>query len=295
MTSVAGSLDLLGIDYTIRGDEAIALCPNHNDSHPSWSVNLDSGLHHCFSCGYSGNLRGLVARTTGKGWGDAGIWLKRNRAVQPSEPRTAAKEPEWKYSEASLVFFDSPPAEALAARGLSAAACQAYQILWNQQTEGWVFPIRDPKTGKLRGWQEKNERCFRNRPRTVAKSEALFGLQSLEPGGTAVVVESPADAARLHTAGISGGVSCFGSSVSDHQLSALFRRAGRIVLALDDDRAGVRETARLLRRLVSPGISVFNYGVVAGKDLDPGNLDDDQLRWGVGNAWSALAWRLRYC
>ena len=36
--------------------EAKALCPFHDDRHPSLSVNLESGLYNCFSCGAGGDV-----------------------------------------------------------------------------------------------------------------------------------------------------------------------------------------------------------------------------------------------
>lgn len=41
-------------DYTISGDELRTLClnPEHNDSTPSYFINLKDGKNHCFSCGY---------------------------------------------------------------------------------------------------------------------------------------------------------------------------------------------------------------------------------------------------
>ncbi|MCC7201864.1 MAG: DUF3987 domain-containing protein [Nitrospirae bacterium] len=36
--------------------EVMGLCPFHDDTYPSWSVNLQSGLYHCFACGSSGDL-----------------------------------------------------------------------------------------------------------------------------------------------------------------------------------------------------------------------------------------------
>ena len=40
-------------------------CPFHTDKHPSFSVDLDRALCHCFSCGYNGKLRGLFREITG--------------------------------------------------------------------------------------------------------------------------------------------------------------------------------------------------------------------------------------
>lgn len=37
-----------------RSMQATALCPFHNDRHPSFSINLKSGAFICFACGMSG-------------------------------------------------------------------------------------------------------------------------------------------------------------------------------------------------------------------------------------------------
>jgi putative DNA primase/helicase len=36
--------------------EALGLCPIHGDTHPSLSVNLKTGLFHCFSCDFKGDI-----------------------------------------------------------------------------------------------------------------------------------------------------------------------------------------------------------------------------------------------
>ena len=36
--------------------EFIGSCPFHRDVHPSFTVNDDLGVYHCFSCGRSGNV-----------------------------------------------------------------------------------------------------------------------------------------------------------------------------------------------------------------------------------------------
>jgi DNA primase len=45
-----------------HGDQAKVLCPFHDDSRPSCSVNLGKGLWHCFGCGNSGNVLDFVHR-----------------------------------------------------------------------------------------------------------------------------------------------------------------------------------------------------------------------------------------
>lgn len=37
-------------------DQALGLCPFHDDKHPSLSINLEDGLYNCFSCGAKGDV-----------------------------------------------------------------------------------------------------------------------------------------------------------------------------------------------------------------------------------------------
>lgn len=57
----------LGVLTEQRNRELQGYCPMHlervgrEDHNPSWSMNSESGVHHCFSCGYKGTLLTLVA------------------------------------------------------------------------------------------------------------------------------------------------------------------------------------------------------------------------------------------
>jgi len=41
--------------YRINNNQLIGLCPFHEDTHPSFSVNLDKGIYYCHACGKTGN------------------------------------------------------------------------------------------------------------------------------------------------------------------------------------------------------------------------------------------------
>jgi len=47
-----------GIEYRPQGGDFVIKClnPSHDDSNPSMRVDQASGMFHCFSCGFSGNL-----------------------------------------------------------------------------------------------------------------------------------------------------------------------------------------------------------------------------------------------
>ena len=306
---VLAALAALGIDAEERGDEAVALCPNpeHDDHRPSWGCNLGTGLHKCFVCGFQGSFAYLVQRMQGLARGDAEQWVRERKVRDITDGFDALQERPQKraaeVSEADMWKFADPPAEALEDRGLTLEACQHYGVRWDAGHELWIVPIREPRTGRLWGWQAKNARVFRNHPVNVGKSGTLFGFQSLRPGGTAVLVESPLDVPYLRAAGIDGAVSSFGVSVSDRQISLLLDRAGSIVLALDNDVAGWKGVSKLVYAFPATPVRVFNYGnfqpglatedvVYEGVDgADPGNLTDDEIAWGIEHA--IPNWRLR--
>lgn len=83
---ILAALDELGIEYSTSGEEAKALCPDpdHDDTTPSWNINLDSGMHHCLGgetriITWEGvkPIRELSGKTvrllTSSGWTDAPV------------------------------------------------------------------------------------------------------------------------------------------------------------------------------------------------------------------------------
>jgi hypothetical protein len=308
---VMSALQAMGIDADERGDEAVALCPNpdHGDTHASWSCNLDTGMHNCFSCGFKGSFAWLVQCMRGLSRGDAEQWVRERKIKDITEGYTVVRTPGGRrapveVSEADLWKFTAPPADALAARRLTFTACEFYGVRWDVERELWITPVRDPYTCKLWGWQEKNDRYFRNRPLDIPKSRSLFGFQSLVRRGTAVLVESPLDVPYLWAAGINGAVSGYGVSVSREQIRLICDRADQVVLALDNDRAGWAAVGKLAWAFGTNEVRVFNYGgyrdhargpVTVDEDsldgCDPGNLTDDEIAWGIEHA--IPAWRLR--
>jgi len=79
-----------------RGAEAHARCPAHQDAKPSWSINVTTGQHHCFSCGWGGGPAALVLHALGAeplGWTtrDAWEWIEDHGFTQDAEPDLAVE------------------------------------------------------------------------------------------------------------------------------------------------------------------------------------------------------------
>lgn len=286
-------LEALGIEIDrVEGHEVHALCPMHEqrtgkvDSHPSWSINDETGVHHCFSCGYSGHIVGMVADVLDVDFNDARRWLRRagiNLDLAENLPSFWATANPVKRRkrmvEKQLRHFVEPPESAMEKRHVSIESVRHYGVLWSEKERGWVLPVRLPD-GTLLGYQFKRKRVMLNRPTSMEKSSTLFGIDVF-PGGRAILLESPIDCLVLHTLGIRGAVSSFGAAVSDEQMRLLIERADEIVLALDNDFTGSQEMRRLVtgiswsRRRPEPctkwssriPMYVFDYGDVEEKDV----------------------------
>jgi DNA primase len=289
-------LDELGIVvHRITGDEAVARCPGHlrlvgkEDRDPSWSVNLETGVHNCFACGFRGPFAAIVREVLGLPSNEADVWVRSRGSLERVErllsggyiDELARQHKPKPITEADLALCIPPPADVLDTRRISAQAAADYGILYDREKDCWITPIRDPATGKLWGWQEKavEDRYFRNRPRHVEKSRTLFGL-GLDPpdlpNKRAILVEAPLDAAVIRTAGVPGALSSFGAGVSDAQMQIILERFDELILALDNDPDGWKNTERIfndwhrrLRILVMP----YRYKV-----KDPGEMTPDQIR-----------------
>lgn len=300
--AIEGVLISLGIETTQRGDELTGLCPMHlertgrQDNNPSWSMNAETGVHHCFSCGYKGTLLTLVAEikdfTTS--WGNldfdsAKEWLNANIEINFDYLAKQLEEARNTYvpmpipvtmSEARLAVFDSvPPTWALEARELTEDGCVLYGVKWNTLTNSWITPIRNPKDFKLMGWQEKSQtqRLFRNRPTGVAKSKTLFGIERFK-GGTMIVVESPLDAVKLGSFGIPGGVSTFGASISNDQIQ-LMKAADKLIIAMDNDAAGKKASKDILERTRKEGMECWFLSYEGADVKDVGDMSETLVHY----------------
>jgi DNA primase len=289
-SDIRQALDDLGIDYQVTGDNAKILCPWHDDRKPSCYVHLDTGVTHCFSCDERGQFARLVQSVRELSFEKAALWCQtrasgRLRASQAREELPERDGPK-AVSEADLALFTDPPKSELMDRGLSLTAVRDLGILWDDENERWIIPMRDAE-GLLVGWQEKGMDHHDEliRPRKVVKP--LFGLPEAV-GPRCVLVESPLDVARLRTVGVRSGVSSFGVSISEYQLGLLVARFDACIFAFDNDEAGWKQSDRLrsFRRLP---IWYFNYGDSTAKD--PGDMSRREILWGIEHATDSLVTR----
>jgi len=281
-TDVADILRQLGVEVKRVGEKEIsARCPVHikrvgkADQSPSWSMNAHNGLWLCHSCGARGTLSSLVAELTGEPDSIIAVhsFLVHAGLDRLNSEEVVEKRPEvdWKAFSA----FAAPSDNRLRTRGIDRASASKHGIRFVRESQTWVLPIVS-QHGELWGWQEKSPSKVRNYPQGVKKSETLFGLDTLS-SSIGVLVESPLDVARISTV-VDGcsGLSSFGAHVSKEQISLLANSVDLLIVALDNDAAGIASGKVLMRKLPAfrHGIKWLQYSHTDAKDIgDMGHED----------------------
>jgi hypothetical protein len=263
-------LSSLGVDVrSSHGDEINARCPVHpwmkgrESTRYTFYLNVDSGLWHCFTCGARGNLSMLISELSPD---PAALWKVQSHIIASGlrrlEPDEAVYDPGPSVDWVTYGQFLSLPRSIVELRMFDPEVAERYGIRWDNERKATVAPIVSP-LGELRGWQSKKTGWVRNYPEGVNKSTTLFGIErAFAP--TAVLVESPLDVPRFHSAYKGLEYSCvasFGANLSIEQCR-LLSKFDTVIMALDNDGAGYTESARLRRlEAIQPrkGVRYWNY------------------------------------
>jgi DNA primase len=132
-----------------RGRRFVGLCPFHKEKTPSFNVNPDTGVYHCFGCKESGDAFTFLERIEGYAFIEAvralaeraGVAIEETRGGAPSEADRHKKERETLYGAMHIAatWYETQlrehpdrayASEELARRGLEASAevVQAFRV-----------------------------------------------------------------------------------------------------------------------------------------------------------------------
>jgi DNA primase len=147
-------VDLVGGRTDLRrvGSRWVGLCPFHDERTPSFSVNADQGLYHCFGCGVGGDAIGFVRETEVLDFAEAvellaeryNVELKREREDPAEEERRKRRGRLLALLERTTAFYEKylwasddarAAREYLAGRGLSEETLRAFRVGW--APSGW--------------------------------------------------------------------------------------------------------------------------------------------------------------
>lgn len=235
--------DLLEQPIPERSVNAMVHCPFHEDRTPSFSIHLEEGVWHCFSCGQGGTLKKLY-RELGKGV-DLNVRLYQAQRLAGSgyqrPTNFAAKANQFvRDARDSNEHYIRPIRSFLGPRGISEASARTYGLGYDWERKAIAFPYADLE-GKVSGIKYRYRDGFK--ASESGSTYGLYGVNNVVGKGTIILCEGESDTLRLHTElghlyGV-GGTS--GASVSATQWSRFglhFLFAERIYLAYDADDAG---------------------------------------------------------
>lgn len=241
-------LDDLGVtpDHWTGINEAWILCPFHEDKHPSCTINVVSGLFHCFSCGASGTVEKIAKLTGGR------VSKKIDNITQ----NVNKSFENWRFFlEDGLAFGD----EYLQSRGVTDDQVERFRI--HKNAMGIAFPLYDFE-GDITG-------CLvRHKNQSVKPKYKLYGdCPSVYPswniadyqGGYLYVTEGIFGVLSADRAGLNA-VATLSASIR-HETAELLA-SYPICIVFDDDYAGYIGSTKLW--CVNSGAKLF-WGLESDK------------------------------
>lgn len=281
-------IELLQLNNSyVSGDELWASCPcperhKHGDKKPSWSINLKTLRHHCFSCGFSGDASSLIAhqRSCSRSqalrmlFGDISF-IEAQRLIDGDEYHSASITP----LERDVTDWTKHECAYWAERGFNDQTVVKWRLGFDPSMNRAVVPVFFG--GDLVGW---TARALTNdvfpkwlHSEGMVREHILFGYDNATQGDKCILVEAPLSAIMLDQYGFGNPVSSFGSQLSEGQAMLIRQKFDDVLVFFDPDEAGRLGTLRVMRML-EPFCNV--YSVQMTRD-DPAAMTAEECREAV--------------
>lgn len=312
--------DILGVGELIEnGDEYIHSCPlpfgmhKNGDRNPSASLNRDTLLFNCFTCG-GGSVIWLVQNCLNVDRDDAIAILKNEVAtLKVVSVEDFINKLEGMFSNAEAKGIDIPhysenilkrwegPSSYLSERGVSLATQKEMrtgvesgrlEIARTSQGESVISVDRVVLPhfikGRLSGWVARRLQDIPGLPKYrnskgFPRGSWLYNLDNARLHREVYVVESPMSVLVMKSRGIDNVVATFGAKVDAQQIS-LLRNFNHVTVFMDGDAPGWNATSHLVEELnMYTRVSVID----TPDNQDPATLTD------VPTSVSSLEWQLK--
>ncbi|MFR5377220.1 MAG: DNA primase [Parabacteroides distasonis] len=281
------------------GKDFVALCPFHDERHPSFRVSPARNIGKCFSCGEAADPIRLVCHMEGCGFEEAVRLLARKYNIEVEETAAAGRERRRDEREALLLANASFASGLLPGHpvgttrteedrhGLEETYCgfgvglcppdvpQVFRPFLGRL----IFPIHTTG-GQVAGFAGRSltpsekGRKYVNSPDSPAyhKGHILYGLhkavKAVRSEGRILLCEGYKDVLAFHASGIRYAVGLCGTALTEEHIRAIRRLAGQVTLSLDPDPAGQQNTVRCAHMLLSEGCAVSLLPLPDGMDPD---------------------------
>jgi DNA primase len=263
-TDFVALLARYGIKAIGSGAQRSALCPFHDDTRESLSINIERKVFHCFACDAKGDIFAFIAKLERISIREAAELIAEAHPIPLAERAVASEGRSMtdrgnKPLNFKLKLDGTHPY--LAERGLSPELVDTFGLGYCSAgiLQGRIcIPIHNEK-GNLVAYAGRwpadpvpgGERRYLL-PAKFKKSHVLFNLHRVSGRSKhLVIVEGYWSVFRLHALGIAG-VALMGRSLSTQQEELLVQSGVRLItLLLDGDVPGRTATANIMPRLAS--------------------------------------------
>jgi len=277
-------LSLCGISTGTELDtHFLVYCPFHyNINTPACEVDKEKGLFYCFSCGENGTLLDLVMRSAQKTYFEAArIISSAAKSVNFSERIEKSIEPKEEFEEFDPVLVRKLHNTLLETqeglnyyktRKIELDSIKNFKLGYSEKQQMVTVPVYS-HTNVCVGFVGRSieGKSFKNST-GLPRNKVLFNLNNVKYKNIAIV-ESSFDVIRLWQLNIPA-VATLGATLGKNQIELLRKYSTGIVLASDQDQAGMELERKLYNSLKEKHITkiAFPDGI---KDI--GDMSDEQI------------------
>lgn len=266
-------LNSKGVSFKHSGKDLLINClnPDHEDNSPSTRVSKETGVFHCFSCGFKGNIFKHFGINT------LPSSMKILSLKRKIKDLTTTVEIEWPFEV--LPYTQTH-------RGISTATLRKFGAFYTRESEydnRIIFPIKD-LLGRTTNFVARHLLSSAN-PKYLAyphkKALPIFPEILEERADSVVLVEGLFDMLNLYDKGIKNVVCSFGTSTLNkdtaNKLMPLKSQGVRkIFLMYDGDPPGRKaaETLKPILEEIDFDVEILNLE----DDTDPGELNKEAVK-----------------
>ena len=255
------------VPFMPKGKDYVVSClsPEHDDSNPSMRIDQITGIFHCFSCGYKGNL--FVH------FGEKASFLHLRRELVKKKIREKRAE------SVGLPFPRSALPYVGNWRNIKPETYRKFEAF--QEHEAFVgrivFPIRDI-SGRIVAFNARH--MTGGTPKYLISPPGarmpLFPAKIDPIQASVILVEGIYDMLNLHDKGLTNAVCCFGTRNINEEKLSILRLQGieEAIVFFDGDEAGQTAAAKVQEMCENVDLLTRNINVA---DIDPGVLTENQV------------------
>lgn len=270
---IVDKLREIGVErVTIKGQNVMCVCPFHPDRNPSFGIHPERGGN-CFACNTKFPTADIALEEIAKKKGADYVPIYREIPIDYNFLPKEEIEPE-PLNPNVLKFYKEDDEYFIKNWKVSKEVVHRRRLVRDPYSEAECFPIFDSESNYWgvveRHGATDTKRSYYHYPPGYPRRNILLGED--QTGEEVWIVEGVRDLCAIETKVGVSAVALGGAKASDEQIRKI-RKFDKVVLALDNDRAGRQCRDYLLDRLAISKVNVAKYN---GKD--PMEATDFELR-----------------